>query len=157
MLETVPTVLMLENVAESLKFWFTPASDLPLRAMTLRITTVRLNCFEQLPHERYSLPKLSTKKFWMIIVPGPLCWNTLSEAALAPPPSMVITWLVLLPFKVAASSPTSSHHTFLSVHVPLQWMPSWPRFPMITFWMVEPAARSKIGAWLSLWLPLLPW
>ena len=56
----------------------------------------------------------------MIIVPGPLCWNTLSAAAFAPPVSIVITWLDDEPRSVAASSPTSSHQTFFSVHEPLQ-------------------------------------
>ena len=47
----------------------------------------------------------------MIIVPGPLCWKTLSVAAFAPPVSIVIIWLDDEPSSVAASSPTSSHQT----------------------------------------------
>jgi hypothetical protein len=38
-----------------------------------------------------------------------------------------MTWLDDEPSSVAASSPTSSHHTFFSVHVPLQWTPSGRR------------------------------
>ena len=81
----------------------------------------------------------------MIIVPGPLCWNTLSDAFCAPPPSIVIVWPGDVPCSVAASSPTSSHQTFLSVQVPSQWTPSAAGFPRITFCSVPPLATLNSG------------
>jgi hypothetical protein len=36
-------------------------------------TTCRFSCVEQLPHERYSLPKSATWKFFTVSVPPPLC------------------------------------------------------------------------------------
>src|SRR5262245_15136010 len=97
-----------------------PASVLPPLASMFEISTWRSYCLSQLPHERYSLPNSSTWKFEMLIVPGPLCWNTLSFALRAPPQLIFITCDDELPFSVAASSPTSSHHTFSSVQLPLQ-------------------------------------
>jgi len=88
--------------------------------------TVRWYWLEQLPQERYSLPKTSTSKSEMFIVPGPLCWKTLSAAPFAPPPVIVITWSASEPSRVAASSPTSSHQTFSIVQLPRQWIPSAP-------------------------------
>src|SRR5262245_61787412 len=108
--------------------------------ITLSNSTWRAYCELQLPHERYSLPKSCAQKFLMIIVPGPLCWKTLSLAALAPPVSMVMVWLDDEPFNVAASSPTSSHQTLRSVHVPLQCTPSAAGLPRITLVSVPPLA-----------------
>ncbi len=53
------------------------------------------------------------------------------------------------PLKVAASSPTFSHHTFVSVQEPLQWTPSAAGSPRITFFSVAPSASSNSGSWSS--------
>src|SRR5215218_4119346 len=116
-------------------------------------TTWRGYITRQLPHDRYSLPKPSTWNPRMTTVPAPLCWNTLSDADLAPPPTTVATWPADVPLKVAASSPTSSHHTFVKVHAPRQWMPSAAGLPMITLDSEAPSASSKTGFWPSLWVP----
>jgi hypothetical protein len=123
-------------------------------AVTLSTTTLRLYCVLQLPQERYSLPKSLTWKFRMYMVPGPLCWNTLSDALRAPPPSMVMVCEAEVPLKVAASSPTSSHQTLSSVQVPRQCTPSAAGLPRTTFLRVVPLASSKIGLWSSLWPPV---
>src|SRR3954465_4795106 len=87
----------------------------------------------------------------MCTVPDPLCWNTLSDADLAPPP---ITYeSPLVPLKVAASSPTSSHQTFWMVQRPSQCTPSPAGDPKITFLSVAPFARSNMAGWLSPWPP----
>src|SRR5215210_7574531 len=121
--------------------------------MVLRLI-VRLYCVEQLPHERTNVPKFFTAKFEMLSVPAPLNWNTLSLASFAPPPEMVYTFEDEEPRNVAASSPTSSHHTFCSVQLALQWMPSAAGAPMMTFLRTAPAASSRIGPWSSSWLSL---
>ena len=77
----------------------------------------------------------------------------MSAAFFAPPPTTLYTADDDLPLKLAASSPTSSHHTFCSVQLPLQWTPSAPGVPMITFFRTAPSASSKIGSWPSSWLP----
>jgi hypothetical protein len=59
------------------------------------------------------------------------------------------------PLSVAASSPTSSHQTFSSVHVPVQWMPSPAPVPMIALRSTAPSASWKIGGWPSSWPPEL--
>ena len=123
--------------------------------ITLSISTWRAYCELQLPHERYILPKSWAQKFRMIIVPGPLCWKTLSVAAFAPPVSIVIVWLDDEPCSVAASSPTSSHQTLRSVHVPLQWTPSAAGLPRITFVNVPPLEIWNSGPCPSFW-PLPP-
>src|SRR5216117_362933 len=87
----------------------------------------------------------------MCTVPEPLCWNTLSLADRAPPPMTYESPFV--PRNVAASSPTSSHHTFWIVQRPRQCTPSPAGEPMITFLIVAPSASSNIGSWLSLCPP----
>src|SRR3954454_4233961 len=87
----------------------------------------------------------------MCTVPEPLCWKTLSEADRAPPPTTYESPLVAR--NVAASSPTSSHHTFWIVQRPRQCTPSPAGEPMMTFLSVAPSASSNIGSWLSFWLP----
>src|ERR1041384_316844 len=96
-----------------------PASLPPdqVASMVLRLI-VRLYCVEQLPQERTKVPKFCTAKFETLSVPAPLNWNTLSLADRAPPPETVYTLDDEEPRKVAASSPTSSHHTFCSVQLP---------------------------------------
>src|SRR6185437_610684 len=87
----------------------------------------------------------------MCTVPEPLCWKTLSEADRAPPPMTYESPLVAR--NVAASSPTSSHHTFWMVQRPRQCTPSPAGEPMMTFFRVAPSASSNIGSCDSLWLP----
>src|SRR4051794_4211951 len=131
-----------------------PTSALPgTVAVTLSTTTLRLYCVLQLPQERYSLPKSLTWKFRMYMVPGPLCWKTLSDALRAPPPSMVIVCDAEVPLKVAASSPTSSHQTLRRVQLPRQCTPSAAGAPMMTLDSVAPSESSNSGPWLSSWLP----
>src|ERR1051325_5795618 len=121
-----------------------PAIRLPPVAVMFWKITVRLYIDEQLPHERYSLPKLLTSKFLIVTVPPPLCWNTLSDADFAPPPSTTTRVPLLEPLKVAASSPTSSHQTLISVQLPLQCTPSAAGLPMMRFFSVAPSASSMI-------------
>ncbi len=99
---------------------------IPTRALPGAVTStsltaiVRLYCLEQLPHDLTSLPKSDTWKPLMVSVPAPLNWKTLSSAFLAPPPVTLYVAPDEVPLKDAASSPTSSHHTFWIVQLPLQ-------------------------------------
>src|SRR5688572_27701366 len=130
-----------------------PTSDLPGATTSMSFSTiVRLYCVEQLPQERTSLPKSSTRKPLTVSVPAPLNCSTLSSAFLAPPPITLYWADEDFPLKLAASSPTSSHHTFCSVQLPLQCTPSAAGVPMITFFSVAPSASSKTGSWPSSWL-----
>ena len=108
-------------VAVSPKLPLTPASSLPLVALTPLMTTWRSAFVLQFPHARYSLPNVSTVKLEIVTVPAPLCWMTLSVAPVAPPP---VTWALPLPLRVRASSQTAAHHTFWIVQDPSQWTPS---------------------------------
>lgn len=77
-------------------------------------------------------------------MPPPLCWRTLSDADLAPPP---FTYEVPdFCLNVAASSQTSVHQTLLRVHVPRQCTPS-PLFgPMMALERVAPSWRRKTAS-----------
>src|SRR3954453_2402465 len=110
---------------------------------------VRLYCVLQLPQLRTKVPKFCTAKLETLSVPAPLNWNTFSLSDFAPPPETGDTFDDEDPRKVAASSPTSSHHTFCSVQLPAQWMPSAAGAPMMTFFRTAPGARSGGGGWVS--------
>ena len=60
--------------------------------MTFCSCTWRAYCVVQLPHDDTACRSPARRSCLMIIVPGPLCWKTLSDAFCAPPPSIVIIW-----------------------------------------------------------------
>lgn len=88
------------------------------------------------------------KPSMLMVLPLPLCWNTLSLAWAAEPPRTRMI-LPLPPFMVAASSQTSCQTTLLRLQLPSQCTPSAAFLLMTTFCSVAPSFSRKTGCWLS--------